>query len=59
MSVNRYEEYCPTCKGTEVARCRWVNVNTNTIYWKESGTTLEWCMTCEEQTNIKTRRKKK
>lgn len=58
MLTNSYEEYCSKCKSTEVARCKWVNPNTDYIYSQDSGTTLEWCMTCEEQTTIKTRRKK-
>lgn len=59
MLTNSHEEYCPTCNSTEVARCKWVNPNTYYIYSQDSGTTLEWCMICKEQTTIKTRIKKK
>lgn len=55
-----YEDYCPTCGSTEVARCKWVNTNNNQVYLTiDSGTTLEWCITCNQETEIKTRRKKK
>lgn len=55
---HEYEEYCPTCKGIEVARCKWVNPNTDYIYSQDSGTTLEWCMICAKPTTIQEREKK-
>lgn len=55
---HEYEEYCPTCKGIEVARCKWVNPNTDYIYSQDSGTTLEWCFNCHGETTTKTRIKK-
>ena len=56
---HKYEEYCPVYQSTEVARCKWVNPNTDYIYSQDSGTTLEWCFNCHEETTTKTRRKKK
>jgi hypothetical protein len=47
-----YIQICKKCNSTEVARCKWVNVNTDKIYDLNSGTTLEWCMNCKEETNI-------
>jgi hypothetical protein len=46
------KQVCSTCGSQEVARCKWVNVNTEEIYSEDSGTTLEWCFSCEEETNI-------
>jgi DnaJ-class molecular chaperone len=46
-------QICKTCKSTEVARCRWVNVNDpDVVYDMESGTTLEWCLDCKSETAI-------
>ncbi len=45
-------EVCNHCGSSEVARCKWVNVNTNEIYSADSGTTLEWCMSCKDETKI-------
>lgn len=55
---HEYEEYCSKCKSTEVARCKWVNPNTDYIYSQDSGTTLEWCFNCHGETTTKTRIKK-
>lgn len=55
---HEYEEYCPVCQSTEVARCKWVNPNTDYIYSQDSGTTLEWCMICAKPTTIQEREKK-
>lgn len=49
---NNYKQVCKKCGHEEVARCKWVNVNTNEIYSQESGTTLEWCMDCKDETTI-------
>jgi hypothetical protein len=43
---------CSVCGSEEVARCKWVNVNTDHIYSADSGTSLEWCFDCNEQTSI-------
>lgn len=46
-------QICKNCKSREVARCRWVNPNDNTIYHDvDSGTFLEWCMECRDETTI-------
>lgn len=46
-------EKCKECGSTEVARCKWVNPNTNYIYDADSGTTLEWCFgKCKSETTI-------
>jgi len=45
-------QICKKCGSTEVARCKWVNPNTSIIYNADSGTTLEWCMSCKEETVI-------
>ncbi len=45
-------QVCNHCGSPEVARCKWVNVNDDTIYNADSGTTLEWCMNCKEKTTI-------
>ena len=48
-----YIQVCSTCGSAEVARCKWVNVNTEDIYDADSGTTLEWCFgECEGETSI-------
>ncbi len=47
-----YKQVCSNCCSEEVARCKWVNVNTGHIYDAESGTVLEWCFNCKEQTSI-------
>lgn len=51
--VSNYIQICSTCGSPEVARCKWVNVNTDEIYNADSGTTLEWCMKCKSETVIK------
>jgi hypothetical protein len=45
-------QICKDCGSKEVARCKWVNVNTEEIYSADSGTTLEWCFDCKSETNI-------
>jgi hypothetical protein len=51
--MSQHLQVCQRCGGTEVARCKWVNVNNNEIYSEDSGTTLEWCWgECQEQTTI-------
>lgn len=45
-------EVCSNCGSKEVARCKWVNVNTDQIYDADSGTSLEWCFDCNNQTSI-------
>lgn len=45
-------QVCKRCGSDEVARCKWVNVNNDTIYSADSGTFLEWCMNCEDETSI-------
>lgn len=52
MKNRLYLQVCDTCGSKEVARCKWVNVNDDTIYSEDSGTTLEWCMDCRNETNI-------
>jgi hypothetical protein len=55
MNKEKLEEYlqiCKDCGSKEVARCKWVNVNTEEIYSADSGTTLEWCFDCKSETNI-------
>lgn len=48
-----YKQVCKTCGSEEVARCKWVNVNTDYIYSADSGTNLEWCFgTCKGETTI-------
>jgi hypothetical protein len=47
-----YLQVCKSCGSEEVARCKWVNVNTEEIYSADSGTTLEWCFDCKSETNI-------
>jgi hypothetical protein len=47
-----YKQVCKTCGSEEVARCKWVNVNTDEIYSQDSGTNLEWCMDCRDETTI-------
>ena len=47
-----YLQICKSCGSEEVARCKWVNVNTKEIYSADSGTTLEWCFDCKSETNI-------
>ena len=47
-----YLQVCKECGSEEVARCKWVNVNTEEIYSADSGTTLEWCFDCKSETNI-------
>jgi len=46
------KQVCKYCNSEEVARCKWVNVNTNEIYSEDSGTTLEWCFNCKSETTI-------
>ena len=51
--MNNYLQVCKKCGSTEVARCKWVNVNTEEIYSADSGTTLEWCFgECKSETTI-------
>jgi len=46
-------QICKKCKSTEVARCKWVNPNTEEVYDADSGTTLEWCFgDCKDETII-------
>jgi len=52
MKKRLYFQVCSACGSKEVARCKWVNVNDDTIYDQDSGTTLEWCMECEDETSI-------
>jgi hypothetical protein len=48
-----YKQVCNTCGSEEVARCKWVNVNTNEVYSAYSGTELEWCFgDCKSETKI-------
>lgn len=47
-----YTMVCQNCGSEEVARCKWVNVNTEEVYDADSGTSLEWCFKCNEQTEI-------
>lgn len=46
------KQQCNKCHSTEVARCKWVNPNDQTIYNADSGTTLEWCFNCQSETTI-------
>lgn len=46
------EQICDKCLSSEVARCKWVNVNTDHIYDADSGTYLEWCFDCNDETTI-------
>ena len=51
--MNNYKQVCKECGSEEVARCKWVNVNTEEIYEADSGTTLAWCFgECKDQTII-------
>src|SRR5438067_1187633 len=51
--MTEYKQVCKECGSTEVARCKWVNVNNNAIYDADSGTTLEWCFgRCQGETQI-------
>jgi hypothetical protein len=51
--MNNYKQVCKSCGSYEVARCKWVNVNTEEIYSADSGTTLEWCFgKCRGETTI-------
>lgn len=45
-------ECCEDCGSHKVARLKWVNVNTEELYDEDSGTTLEWCMNCKDETHI-------
>ena len=47
-----YLQVCKTCGSLEVARCKWVNVNSSYVYSEDSGTTLEWCFDCRDETTI-------
>lgn len=47
-----YIQECKHCGSQEVARLKWVNVNDDTIYHSESGTSIEWCMECKSETTI-------
>lgn len=48
-----YIQVCEKCGSTEVARCKWVNPNNNHIYQDvDSGTNLDWCMECKNETKI-------
>jgi len=48
-----YKQVCTKCGSENVARCKWVNVNTDEVYSADSGTTLEWCFgDCNSQTII-------
>jgi hypothetical protein len=49
---DEYLQVCKYCSSEEVARCKWVNVNTEEIYSADSGTNLEWCFDCKSETNI-------
>ena len=49
--IKNYLQLCKECGSEEVARCKWVNVNTEEIYSNDSGTTLEWCFKCKNETN--------
>jgi len=51
-TLEEYLQICKDCGSKEVARCKWVNVNTEEIYSADSGTTLEWCFDCKSETNI-------
>ena len=51
-TLQEYLQICKDCGSEEVARCKWVNVNTEEIYSADSGTTLEWCFNCKSETNI-------
>jgi len=51
-TLSTYLQVCKECGSEEVARCKWVNVNTEEIYSADSGTTLEWCFDCKSETNI-------
>ena len=51
-TLQEYLQICKDCGSKEVARCKWVNVNTEEIYSADSGTTLEWCFDCKSETNI-------
>jgi len=51
--MNKYKEVCASCGSDKVARCKWVDVNTDEIYDADSGTSLEWCFgKCQEETDI-------
>lgn len=48
-----YKQVCKHCGSEEVARCKWVNVNTDEIYSHESGINTEWCFgECNSETSI-------
>jgi hypothetical protein len=51
-TLEEYLQICKDCGSKEVARCKWVNVNTEEIYSTDSGTNLEWCFNCKSETNI-------
>ncbi len=51
-TLEEYLQVCKDCGSKEVARCKWVNVNTEEIYSADSGITLEWCFNCKTETNI-------
>jgi hypothetical protein len=51
-TLSTYLQVCKECGSEEVARCKWVNVNTEEIYSADSGTNLEWCFNCKSETNI-------
>lgn len=51
--MNNFIQVCTHCGSEEVARCKWVNVNSDEIYSADSGTTLEWCFgKCKSETSI-------
>lgn len=46
-------QVCKHCESIQVARCKWVNPNTNEIYHNEEfNIILEWCMNCKSETII-------
>jgi hypothetical protein len=51
-TLEEYLQICKDCGSKEVARCKWVNVNTEEIYSADSGTNLEWCFNCKSETKI-------
>jgi len=51
--MNNYKQVCEKCGSEEIARCKWVNSNTDEIYSADSGITLEWCFgQCKSETTI-------
>jgi len=49
-----YTQICKSCGSENVARLKWVNVNTEQLIEgdPETGITTEWCFDCKAETQI-------